>query len=400
NNHPLADRVRRFARHKQTWPTRFHQSRLDIIGDIGDREDDKISKTCRRRRAIRRIAHGFKKFGCHFISTVRRPGFFRAGLRQHMQEGFPCLGALPLIGFIDRRNQFRRDLPGQRFPGHWQSFGRVAIDEETSDMRAVIRGDIEPRTQGALIRIGPCQRNQDLAQSHIPSPWIALQLAIVYSLSPKRVLMQVKPIIFINRGGMEALREKLHAGAQTLLAPFINFLVRFAITPNQISVAGLLINFITAWLIVAQLPVAAGILYGVAGLFDLMDGALARKTGQAHPFGAFLDSTLDRVSEGVVFAAIAYHFAVTGEAIAAAAVVLALLGSLLVSYTRARAEALGCVCRGGFAARLERLLLILFALIFGFVEIAIYLLLAATAFTVCQRIWITYRQLNTSPPAA
>lgn len=212
--------------------------------------------------------------------------------------------------------------------------------------------------------------------------------------------MQVKPIIFINRGGMEALREKLHAGAQTLLAPFINFLVRFAITPNQISVAGLLINFITAWLIVAQLPVAAGILYGVAGLFDLMDGALARKTGQAHPFGAFLDSTLDRVSEGVVFAAIAYHFAVTGEAIAAAAVVLALLGSLLVSYTRARAEALGCVCKGGFAARLERLLLILFALIFGFVEIAIYLLLAATTFTVCQRIWITYRQLNTSPPAA
>lgn len=197
---------------------------------------------------------------------------------------------------------------------------------------------------------------------------------------------------------MEALREKLHAGAQTLLTPIISFLVRLNVTPNQISVAGLLVNILAAWLIIVQLPIAAGMLYGIAGLFDLMDGALARESGQAHPFGAFLDSTLDRVSEGVVFAAIAYDFAASGQPVAAAAVVLALLGSLLVSYTRARAEALGCACKGGFAARLERLLLILFALIFGFVELAIYLLLAATAFTVCQRIWITYRQLTVSPP--
>lgn len=196
---------------------------------------------------------------------------------------------------------------------------------------------------------------------------------------------------------MEAFRSKLHSGAQILLTPLVALFVAIRITPNQVSALGVLINIAAAMLIIDGALLWAGIIYVVAGILDLADGALARKTGADSPFGAFLDSTLDRVSEGVVLAAIGYHFAASANPTGAAMVVLALLGSLLVSYTRARAEALGCECKGGFAARLERLLLLSAALILGFLEPAIYLLAAATMFTVCQRVWNTANQLANKP---
>ena len=196
---------------------------------------------------------------------------------------------------------------------------------------------------------------------------------------------------------MEAFRSKLHSGAQILLTPLVALFVAVRITPNQVSVLGVLINIGAAMLIVDGALLWAGIIYVAAGILDLADGALARKTGAASPFGAFLDSTLDRVSEGVVLAAIGYHFAESANPTAAAMVVLALLGSLLVSYTRARAEALGCDCKGGFASRLERLVLLSAALILGFLEPAIYLLAAGTMFTVGQRVWNTANQLADKP---
>jgi CDP-diacylglycerol--glycerol-3-phosphate 3-phosphatidyltransferase len=137
-----------------------------------------------------------------------------------------------------------------------------------------------------------------------------------------------------------------------------------------------------------------GFIYLFAGLVDLFDGTVARRGGLSTEFGGFLDSNFDRIAEGVIFAAIAYLFAASGNAVTAAVVVLALLGSFMVSYTRARAEALGLVGKSGLASRFERLLLISIALMAGFLETAIYVLAVFTLVTVAQRMWATYWQLE------
>ena len=141
----------------------------------------------------------------------------------------------------------------------------------------------------------------------------------------------------------------------------------------------------------------AGILLLVAGLFDMLDGSLARLTQKVTPFGAFLDSTLDRVSEGMVLAGIAYFVSIQGGqrgAIDAALVVLALLGSILVSYTRARAESLGVECKSGIMTRPERIILVAIGLFFNVLPYVIYIMLALTVFTVIQRVVHTYRELG------
>ena len=121
---------------------------------------------------------------------------------------------------------------------------------------------------------------------------------------------------------------------------------------------------------------------------------LARASGKSTRFGAFLDSTLDRASEGVVFAAIAYRFAAQGSAVDAGIVVMALLGSVLVSYVRARAEGLGAECRVGIATRAERVVVIGLGLLFGLLPEAVYLVAFLTAVTVVQRIACARRGLR------
>lgn len=193
---------------------------------------------------------------------------------------------------------------------------------------------------------------------------------------------------------MEEFRKKLYENSGFLMAPFADFLIRHKVTPNIISVTGLAVNLLAAACILAGGFFIAGVLYLLAGLIDLFDGTVARRSGQATTFGGFLDSSFDRISEGVVFAAIAYQFAAHNKPIAAGVVVLALMGSFLVSYTRARAEALGLTGKSGIASRFERLLLISIALLLGLLEPAIYLLLLLTGVTVSQRIWATYWQLE------
>jgi CDP-diacylglycerol---glycerol-3-phosphate 3-phosphatidyltransferase len=178
--------------------------------------------------------------------------------------------------------------------------------------------------------------------------------------------------------------------------PLTRGLQRLHVTPNQITVVGTLLNVAAAVLVAADRYVAAGVVFLVAGCFDMLDGALARLAKMVTSFGAFFDSTLDRLSEGVMLAAIAYRFAVQGRSVDVALVVLALLGSLLVSYTRARAESLGAECKVGIMSRPERIILIALGLFFSvLLPYAIYILVALTAFTVVQRVVHTYRELRT-----
>jgi CDP-diacylglycerol---glycerol-3-phosphate 3-phosphatidyltransferase len=194
--------------------------------------------------------------------------------------------------------------------------------------------------------------------------------------------------------GVEYLRDYAKELLSQAIRPFAWALLRWHVTPNMVSVTGVLLNLVTALLVVLDRPLLAALMYLAAGGLDLLDGVLARMAKMATRFGAFLDSTADRISEGVVFAAIAYHFAQGGQPVNAGVVVLALLGSLLVSYTRARAEGLGLECKVGFVTRAERVILVAFGLLFGLLPQAIYLLVALTALTVAQRVLHTLRQLT------
>jgi CDP-diacylglycerol---glycerol-3-phosphate 3-phosphatidyltransferase len=193
---------------------------------------------------------------------------------------------------------------------------------------------------------------------------------------------------------MESIREFFGIQLRRSFNPLVSALRWLRITPNQVTITGSVLNLAAAALVVTDHLIYAGIVFLVAGCFDMFDGALARLSQQVTPFGAFLDSTLDRVSEGVIFAGIGYLLANQDRPIDAGLVVLALLGSLLVSYTRARAEALNVECKVGLMSRPERVILIAIGLFFDVLPYVIYIMLALTAFTVIQRVVHTYRQLR------
>ncbi|HLM49138.1 MAG TPA: CDP-alcohol phosphatidyltransferase family protein [Solirubrobacteraceae bacterium] len=175
-----------------------------------------------------------------------------------------------------------------------------------------------------------------------------------------------------------------------------NRLIESRLTPNAISMTGLLLNLLAAVLVWERLFVWAGLAFVVGSVMDTLDGRYARATGKGTPFGAFLDSTLDRIEEGIVLTAVAYYFAETGRNLGVAAVVVAVLASLMVSYTRARAEALGVECKVGLATRAVRVVIIAAGVLFAdldLLEPAIYLLAALAVVTVFQRILHVRREL-------
>jgi len=182
-------------------------------------------------------------------------------------------------------------------------------------------------------------------------------------------------------------------------------LIQSRLTPNAISLTGLALNLVAAVLVWQRYFFLGGIAFIVGSVMDTLDGRYSRMSGKGTPFGAFLDSTLDRVEEGIVLTAVAYTFAVDAKAYAAAAVVVAVLASLMVSYTRARAEALGVECKVGLATRPVRVVILSIGLIFGgsllggtrLLEPAVYVLAALSVVTVGQRVWHVYRELS---PAA
>ena len=150
--------------------------------------------------------------------------------------------------------------------------------------------------------------------------------------------------------------------------------------------------------------IAGGIAYIVGSVCDTLDGRYSRMSGKGTSFGAFLDSTLDRMEEGIVLAAVAVRIVkdpditvIASADVAVGVVVLAVLASLMVSYTRARAEALGVECKVGIADRAVRVVVLSAGLVFGdlkAIEPAVYLLAAMAIITVFQRIFHVRSELN------
>ncbi|MGH2762469.1 MAG: CDP-alcohol phosphatidyltransferase family protein, partial [Thermoleophilaceae bacterium] len=181
-----------------------------------------------------------------------------------------------------------------------------------------------------------------------------------------------------------------------------NRLIESRLTPNAISVTGLVGNLIAAFLILQEHFVLAGIAFVLGSLCDMFDGRYSRMSGKGTPFGAFLDSTLDRVEEGVVLAAVAAWFAKSSDDLAVGATVLTVVGSYMVSYTRARAEALGVECKVGIASRAVRVVILSAGLLFAagelvpdldLLEPAVYAMAGLTIFTTLQRVLHVRRQL-------
>jgi CDP-diacylglycerol--glycerol-3-phosphate 3-phosphatidyltransferase len=178
-------------------------------------------------------------------------------------------------------------------------------------------------------------------------------------------------------------------------------LIASRLTPNAISLTGFALNVLAAVLIWQSEFFWGGAAFIVGSIMDTLDGGYSRMSGKGTPFGAFLDSTLDRIEEGIVLTAVAATFARRGDEVAVAAVVVAVMASLVVSYTRARAEALGVQCKVGIATRAIRVVILSAGLVFahfGLLEPAVYVLAGLSSFTVLQRIFHVRREL-TSPRA-
>ena len=191
------------------------------------------------------------------------------------------------------------------------------------------------------------------------------------------------------------LTTRFEAWVRRRAEALMSALGRVPLTPNQVTVVGLVLTFAAAMLVAFGHLRWAGLVLIVAGTCDILDGALARSTHTAYPYGAFLDSTLDRYSEGAIYIGLAAYFVSAGgpyQRWLLLATFAALAGSFLVSYVRARAQSLGFTCESGLFARPERVVVTVIGLVFsgvlgGWVLYGVVFLLAVlTNLTALQRI--------------
>ncbi len=201
---------------------------------------------------------------------------------------------------------------------------------------------------------------------------------------------------------LQRLKQGYTTGARTLASRSIVGLTRTRITPNALTTAGVSLCLAAAVLVYFEdhdellFYWLGAFVFVVGSILDILDGALARAGGKTTPFGSFLDSTTDRVGEGAMLGAIALVFSRHGNEVALGAAIAAIAGSFLVSYTRAKAEALGLRGDVGFGSRAERVVVITAGLVlapWGALPWTIYLLTATAWLTVLQRILFVRKQL-------
>ncbi len=178
--------------------------------------------------------------------------------------------------------------------------------------------------------------------------------------------------------------------------PIVNLLARTPLTPNTLTWLGFCITVGAAALIFTEHLLAAGIVVLVAGFFDMLDGALARVTNRVTRFGGILDSTLDRLSEAILLLGLLAVFAREGQVAESLLVGFALLGSLMVSYIRARMEGLSIECKAGLFTRPERVIVLALGLLLSQFDYALVTALSViiffSYFTAGQRLIFAWRQ--------
>lgn len=191
-----------------------------------------------------------------------------------------------------------------------------------------------------------------------------------------------------------SLTDRLRSLFKWLLDPIGAFLNRLGLTPNTITLLGLAGNIVGAFLIARGNMFWGGVMVLLMWPIDALDGTMARLRGEPSDFGAFVDSVTDRYSELVIFAGLLYYFLIQGEILASMLVFFSASGSVLVSYTRARAEALGFNAKIGALTRVERYLVLAPGLVFNFPLIAMWIIAVLANFTALQRILYVRQQAH------
>ena len=185
------------------------------------------------------------------------------------------------------------------------------------------------------------------------------------------------------------------------VARIVGWLQALGVTPNTLTYTGFALTALTAFLLAFGYFRWGALLLFVASVFDMLDGSLARTTGQSSTFGAFLDSTLDRYSESITFLALAIFYSQTSATRTELVLVFVIIiGSLMVSYTRARAEALHIECSAGILQRPERIMLLIAGLLIGWMLPILWIMAILTNFSALQRIYEVYTRTSqtVSPP--
>lgn len=187
----------------------------------------------------------------------------------------------------------------------------------------------------------------------------------------------------------EMFLRKLFKG---VIDPVARFLLRIGFKPNMITYLGLIITSVASALIVTNHITWAGIVLLIGAPLDVVDGSMARLLGHSSSYGAFIDSVTDRYSELVLLGGLLVHYVLLGNLTACVLVFLAAGGSVMVSYTKARAEGLGFSAKIGLLTRVERVIVLVFCLIFNIPMVALWIVAVLANVTALQRIWFVRKQ--------
>jgi phosphatidylglycerophosphate synthase len=179
----------------------------------------------------------------------------------------------------------------------------------------------------------------------------------------------------------------------SLDAPLSFIAKRIPFSPNTLTVTGFVITVIAAFVIPYNIRLG-GIFIMIGGIFDMLDGIVARTSGKTTKFGAFLDSVLDRYSDSFLFLSIGWYLAAHGDHTGSFLSLGTMLGALLISYTRARAEGLGQDCHTGLMERPERIILLIFATVIGWLVPILWVMLVLTHATVIQRMYYVWKAMK------
>lgn len=187
------------------------------------------------------------------------------------------------------------------------------------------------------------------------------------------------------------LSDVVRKYSQIFLEPLARFISRTGISPNVITVIGFLLMVGVAFVLANGYLVLGGLLIIAAALFDAIDGTLARMMGRTSRFGAFLDSTLDRFSEAIIFLGLFIYLIGQDQKIELVLIYATVVGSMMVSYARARAEGIGVPLKDGLFTRFERIFILVVGLLFNQLTLALWVLAIFTNFTAIQRMYLVWR---------
>ena len=176
-------------------------------------------------------------------------------------------------------------------------------------------------------------------------------------------------------------------------APLGPIAKKIPLSPNILTITGFLVTVAAALVIPHNLRLG-GIFIFIGGIFDMLDGIVARTNGKTTKFGAFLDSVLDRYSDAFLFLSITWYLAAHGDHTGSFLSIGTMLGAFLISYTRARAEGLGKTCHTGIMERPERIILLIFATVTGWIIPVLWVMFVLTHITVLQRIYYVWKLMR------